>query len=599
MQRFRIVVGVVAVLLTVTPTASPSSLGKLSGSLVGFVSDQAGIPQMGAAILLYNSNDRLVGHVLTNEKGAFGFESLAPGLYSLRVKLASFVPALKNNIKIQPGMRSFLSINLASVLSSIELIYATPGKASLMSDDWEWVLRTATASRPILRILPNVDLSAPGDRQKPPSVRFSKTRGLIKLTTGEEGSLGAAGAQAGMGTSFALATSLFGATDLRFSGNVGYSSHVGTPTAAFRTSYTGELWGTRPEVSLTMRQTSLLRARAGTAFLTGNQEGAPKLQTMAVSTVDRRHLTDEVFLEFGASFESVAFLERLNYLSPFGRLTYDLGPGGSMELAISSGMPPTELLADSDRSETDLQSSLTGLSLFPRVSLWNGDTRVQRTQSFEMAYHKPLGSRVFSAGVYDEAVTNAAMIMTAPVGYFGTGDLLPDLSSNASVFNMGNFSRFGYMASVEQKLGENYSFTFAGGNSSVLTTATPLLETNNPDELRSLWEKDRRNWLGARFAGVSAWTGTRFSVSYQWTDYHVLAPTHLYLTHGLQPEVGLNIRLRQSIPSFGIWSGRMEATAELRNLLRQGYVPVATADGRTLYLIQNPRAVRGGLAFIF
>ena len=55
----------------------------------------------------------------------------------------------------------------------------------------------------------------------------------------------------------------------------------------------------------------------------------------------------------------------------------------------------------------------------------------------------------------------------------------------------------------------------------------------------------------------------------------------------------------QPLPALSLWSARLEASAELRNLLAQGYLPVSTIDGRKLYLIQNPRAVRGGLSFIF
>jgi hypothetical protein len=40
-------------------------------------------------------------------------------------------------------------------------------------------------------------------------------------------------------------------------------------------------------------------------------------------------------------------------------------------------------------------------------------------------------------------------------------------------------------------------------------------------------------------------------------------------------------------------------SAELRNLLAQGYLPVSSPDGRRLWLIQLPRAVRGGISFIF
>jgi hypothetical protein len=43
---------------------------------------------------------------------------------------------------------------------------------------------------------------------------------------------------------------------------------------------------------------------------------------------------------------------------------------------------------------------------------------------------------------------------------------------------------------------------------------------------------------------------------------------------------------------------RVEATAELRNILAQGYLGLNTSGGHLL-LVDNPRSVRGGLAFIF
>jgi hypothetical protein len=43
---------------------------------------------------------------------------------------------------------------------------------------------------------------------------------------------------------------------------------------------------------------------------------------------------------------------------------------------------------------------------------------------------------------------------------------------------------------------------------------------------------------------------------------------------------------------------RMEATAELRNMLAQGYVPI-NAAGQRLLLFDTPRSLRGGLSFIF
>ena len=76
-------------------------------------------------------------------------------------------------------------------------------------------------------------------------------------------------------------------------------------------------------------------------------------------------------------------------------------------------------------------------------------------------------------------------------------------------------------------------------------------------------------------------------------------PGHLFLTQSLAAEPGVNISIRQPLPSVGGVPGRFEATAELRNMLEQGYLPVTTSDGRALVLTNAPRAVRGGLSFIF
>jgi hypothetical protein len=61
----------------------------------------------------------------------------------------------------------------------------------------------------------------------------------------------------------------------------------------------------------------------------------------------------------------------------------------------------------------------------------------------------------------------------------------------------------------------------------------------------------------------------------------------------------LNIFLRQPIPGTGFLPGHMDAVVDIRNLLAQGYVPVIGQDGRTVYLVQSARTVRGGVAFTF
>src|ERR1700722_13619497 len=106
-RKFAMVLWGALVAPAVLPAAPPDA-AKLSGSIAGFVRDVGGIPQMGATVLLFNRYDRLVARALTNERGVFGFDVLSPDNYSIRVSLASFVPALRQKIAVQPGMQSLL-----------------------------------------------------------------------------------------------------------------------------------------------------------------------------------------------------------------------------------------------------------------------------------------------------------------------------------------------------------------------------------------------------------------------------------------------------------------------------------------------------------
>jgi len=195
-------VGVLAGTLLAASVCLGAGEPKLSGSIIGIVSDPAGIPQMGATILLYNKFDRLVERALTTESGSFGFAALTPDTYAIRVTLSSFLPALKRNIVVQPGMQSLLNVSLASVFSSVQFVGVLPGDSPIMSDDWKWALRSAAATRPVLRLLPGLE---PIQR---PAPLFSDTRGLLRLSAGDDASL--AGSQPDLGTAFAVATSFLG-----------------------------------------------------------------------------------------------------------------------------------------------------------------------------------------------------------------------------------------------------------------------------------------------------------------------------------------------------------------------------------------------------
>src|SRR5208283_3455563 len=123
---------------------------KLSGAIAGVVNDSRGMPQMGSTITVYNRQDRQVGKVLSDQNGQFHVLGLFPSLYSLRVTLASFVPAIRRDIAVESGRLSRLHVSLNTLFSSIQLDYPNLENGSLIADDWKWVLRSAADARPVM-----------------------------------------------------------------------------------------------------------------------------------------------------------------------------------------------------------------------------------------------------------------------------------------------------------------------------------------------------------------------------------------------------------------------------------------------------------------
>ena len=188
--RPKLAASVIAALILSAPVAFAASDVAHPGTIAGVVRNSSGVPQMGATIFLFNRSEKLLGRVLTNQRGLFGFGLLSPDLYSVRVSLANFVPAVKQKIAVQPGMQSLLYVDLASVFSSIELVYAKPGDGALMSDDWKWVLKESAATRPVLRILPASSSTDPQHPAQPGQANvFSDTRGMFNVSGGDPGRL--------------------------------------------------------------------------------------------------------------------------------------------------------------------------------------------------------------------------------------------------------------------------------------------------------------------------------------------------------------------------------------------------------------------------
>jgi hypothetical protein len=558
------------------------------------------VPAVGASVILYNRQNHQIGKVTTDDRGEFKLLALAPAVYTIKVVQAALAPVTRQ-ILVQPGMRSVLAIHLTTVLSTIQLARPPMENGEMMTDEWKWVLRSASAARPILRFSDEAELAPdPAKAEQALSIAerpltFSDTHGLLRVSAGQGPLSVGVGNQADMGTAFALATSLYGSGSLQFSGNLGYGSATGVPAAAFRTSYSHELAGGTPEVSVTMRQL-FLPGRAAAALSTAEPGALPMLRSMSAGFDDRTRVADNVTMQYGFTMDSVAFLDRLNYFSPYARLMVDLGDGAELVFAYSSGNARPGLDAG-PADDSELQRGINALGVFPLISVRDSRAQIQRGNEYQITYLHKVGSRTFRGSAFRQQISNTALTMVAPAGLLPSTDVLPDLFSGSSIFNAGNFQSAGYSASVTQNLGDALSATVDFSDAGALTADHRTLNSGNPDDLRQMLHAGRRRAATTRIAAVLPWTGTHVVASYQVTgDKRAVMAGNIYTTDSFQPAPGLNVLVRQPIPGF---SKRVEATADIRNMLAQGYLPIAAGGGQQILLVQNPRSVRGGLSFIF
>ncbi len=213
----------VAALLAFAGRANAADLSlPVTGNLLGLVVDGTGTPQLGASVQLFNKYERLIAKTLTAGDGRFAFAGLPADFYSVRVSLASFLPAAREKIAVKPGLDSVLQIHLATLFSNVELSYTIPEGA--MTNEWKWVLRSSPATRPITRYLP-VDMGRSSTDELRPRI-FSGTHAMLSMSGGDGGLIDSDSTLADFGTGFALSTNILGKNQVQVGGAFGQSPNL-------------------------------------------------------------------------------------------------------------------------------------------------------------------------------------------------------------------------------------------------------------------------------------------------------------------------------------------------------------------------------------
>src|SRR3954451_2011215 len=326
-----------------------------------------------------------------------------------------------------------------------------------MADDWKWVLRSSPATRPFGRLLEESRSAAK------PRV-FTKTHATLSLSGGDGGTSDTAASLGDWGTGFSISTTVLGKSELKVSGSYGDMSTVGPPSVTIGAVYSPHedgYFGRPPEITVMMSQVGGLGSplAAGQNAPTGAAiPGSPALRAMSVGMYETADPLDNVHLEYGALAESVDYLQHNSRISPFARLTVDTGTIGQWLASYSDGSQPDALLRHSEDATGDLDGrssrdfvSAGSLAKLPQFSRQNGRLEMQRTRNLEIGWNKVSGSRTYAFSAFSEDVSHGRVNLAGDLSAIRSEDLLTDSYSSTSTYNIGRYSRRGYLASAVQR----------------------------------------------------------------------------------------------------------------------------------------------------
>jgi hypothetical protein len=544
--------------------------GKLSGTVL----DADGTPQMGASIWL-NAEPvgAAVAQLLTNQNGVFSSTHLRPGLYSARVTLMGFLPSVEQHIRVQADLTTVIHIEMQSVLASFDQLRRQPAQPT-QSDDWKWVLRSASATRPILQWRDGTVSSSTAEAD---ALEENQPHMRVEMTTG--------GGPAGSVRIYpnTPATEISYDQPLGVAGRMLLAGQMSFGGPADKEMTLATVWlpsgqmGSGPETTVVMRQAPIV-------------PGGPSVRQLRAEHTEQTRLGDGLVVEYGAEYLMSGVEQMRAALRPHGRVIVRISP--QWMAAFSVDTEPGSYALRSH--ESSLDSAADTLDSLPqRVWQANGKSSIAGGWHEELAVRRDVGSRasVTVAAFHDFSDHQGVLGLDSTSGCEAPS---PACSTMVYEHDAGEGSSWGTRVVYRQKLSDNLElaaiYAYAGALA-MEAGANPNLPL--PSQLQTIYVQS----IAARISSRIPKMGTQLTASYKWVGAPIVSRQDIFgeAAMGLDPNLSLSVH--QPLPMPGC-AGRFEAIAEVRNVLSQGYASVPSHGGDTL-LVPVMRSFRGGLSFKF
>jgi hypothetical protein len=576
-QRTRFKITILSLILT---AASAGWAAGPVAAVSGVVRDSQGVAQMGALVQVLAKDSVMVGTAFTDLHGRYLIANLAPGKYEVRATAALFMPAMRGNLQLRPGARAIVNLTLNALFDTASWLPAERRKADEPADDWTWTLRSAT-NRPALRMVDDNDHLVLVSSSATETAR-PVDHARAAVMTGD-GGFGAGGIH----NLFLLDRVLPDGSGATFRANIGSMARplVRAPATDVQAGYQRRLGFAGAGRTVISYQSHPEMMGSG---------GATAYEAIQLASAQKTSFGDTVELEVGGDVYFVRTASNAVASRPFLKITahptgsWSVGyhMATSRDLQSFSGLDSVELelpVAVVTHGKMQIESGLH--------QEWSLGRKTGRG-SVQVAYYRDNLNHSAVSG--SGQLTSSDLAAVSGPGVTASGILADTATDTFRVMSAGYRSQ-GFNILVTEPITPalwialEYSTgaALSAGDDTVLSLATlPAGLKPHASQAAAIGVKGR-----------VLHTGTKMRASYRWQPDGTVTAVNPFAA--FSDQAYLSFVVRQPVHCGSLLPAGLEATVDVSNLLAEGYRPLLSSDGKTLFLAQAPRTIQAGLAFNF
>lgn len=547
-----------------------------TGTISGVVRDTDGVAQMGVLIEVLASDSALAGTAFTDLHGRYLISRLLPGNYQVKASAALFVPATRGHLEVRSGARAIANLTLNTLFASTAWLPAERRKADEPSDDWKWTLRAA-ANRPVLRLVENGNVMTVSSSATESIKPTTRARGAV--SSGDGGF-----ADGGIHNIVTIDRVLDDGSGMVLRADMGTSLGPGTrmPSMDLASGFERRLGFAGDSRIVASYQSHPEMAGSGSAN---------GLQAAQLASAQKMQIGDMADVEVGGVVYVVRTAGYAVESRPFLKITAHPAAGWTAGYRMA-----TSRALQSFAGLNSVQQEM------PVATVSNGRMRTESGLHQEFAIGRSVGPGLLQLAYYLDSLDRVALsgggvlspVDLAQAAQSGDGILTDTATGGFRLLNAG-YKTQGMNLALTEPITPNMWVALEYSTGAALTAkddeqvslgsvATELVPLTSQTATVAVKGKVLRS-------------GTRVRASYRWQPSRMVTAVNPYAA--FSDQAYMSFYLRQAIRFGNLLPPGLDATVDITNLLAEGYRPFLSADGKTLYLAQSPRAIRAGLAFTF